>query len=196
MYLIETLTKEEMKLCQKVSFAKGKILFHEDDECQYIGIVISGIIQIVSYTLSGQEIIYNVINENEMFGNNLIFSEKPFYKGHVIAKTDGELLLITKDNLIKILQSNIEFMKVYLNFQAEFSKKLNATIKLLSLTSAEERLMYYLKENNPISYGSITSLAATLYMSRETLSRLVSRLIKEGKIIQKRKKIHLKNNIA
>ena len=196
MNLIETLRPEEMKLCQKVSFSKGKVLFNEDDECRYVGIVKSGTIQIVSYSLSGQEIIYNEIKENEMFGNNLIFSEKPFYKGHVIAKNEGELLLINKDNLIKILQSNIEFMKVYLNFQAEFSKKLNGTIKLLSLTSAEERLMYYLKENNPVSYDSITSLASTLYMSRETLSRLVSRLVKEGKLIQKRKKIYLKNNIA
>lgn len=191
MTLIDTLSKEEREKCQKASFKKGKILFREDDECQYVGIVLKGVIQITSYSLSGQEIIYNELKENEMFGNNLIFSEQPFYKGHVIAKTDVELWLISKTNLVSILQSNIPFLNAYLKQQAEFSKRLNSTIKILSLSSAEERLMYYLKENNPLSYRSITSLAANLYLSRETLSRLISRLVKEGKILQKGKKLYL-----
>ena len=122
-----------------------------------------------------------------------MFSEKPFYKGYVIAKTDSVIWLINKDNLLKILQSNISFLNVYLSTQAEFSKNLNSTIKILSLNSAEDRFLYYLKQNHPLKVKSITSLANSLYLSRETLSRLISRLHKENTIKVEDKKISLVN---
>lgn len=182
MQLLDLLTKEERKIGHLFKFKKEQILFHEDDECFYVGIVIKGEIKISSYTLSGQEIIFNIIKENQMFGNNLLFSQKPYYRGSVIAINDGEIILFDKDNLLKILQNNKEFLSVYLYLQAEFSKSLNSTIKLLSLNSAEERLFYYLKEHHPLKIKSISSLADSLYLSRETTSRLISKLIKEKKI--------------
>ena len=185
MEIFNCLTKEEKKLGNLVKVNKNQIVFHEDVECQYLAIVLSGIINITSYTLSGQEIIYNVIKKNGMFGNNLLFSKNPYYRGHVIAKTDGELFLINKENLIKILQNNDVFLKEYLSIQADFSKSLNSQIKLLSFDSAEEKLLYYLKEKQAVEFTSISSLAKTLFLSRETLSRLISKLVKEKRIVRK-----------
>lgn len=191
MKLFELLGKEELKFGRLFKFKKEQILFNEEDECSYVGIVVSGELKIATYTSSGQEIIYNVIKENQMFGNNLLFSKNPYYKGSVIANSNGEVILFNKDNLLKILQSNKEFLESYLSFQADFSKSLNSTIKLLSLSSAEERLLYYLKEHHPLKIKSISSLSESLYLSREATSRLVSKLIKEGKICRKDNVIYL-----
>lgn len=185
MNILDTLSKEEKKLGSLVKYNKNQILFHEDDECEFLAVVQKGVVNITSYTLSGQEIIYNTIRENGMFGNNLLFSKKPYYRGHVIAKTDAELFLINKNNLIKLLQSNSAFLQLYLEMQAEFSKNLNSQIKLLSFDSAEERLLYYLKEKQVVEFASISSLAKTLFLSRETLSRLISTLVKK-KIIDRK----------
>ena len=195
MKLIELLSENERKLGRLLKFKKEQILFNEDDECTYVGIVIKGEVKIASFTLSGQEVIYNVVKENQMFGNNLLFTKRPYFKGHVLANSDGELILFTKENLLKILQSNKEFLESYLSFQAEFSKTLNSTIKLLSLTSAEERLLYYLKRNNPLKIKSISALSSSLYLSREATSRLVSKMIKEGKINRDGKVLYLPNDI-
>ncbi len=185
MEIFECLTKEEQKLGNLVKVKKNQIVFHEEEECEYIAIVLSGEINITSYTLSGQEIIYNVIKKNGMFGNNLLFSSKPYYRGHVIAKVDSEILLINKQNLIKILQNNACFLQEYLSKQADFSKSLNSQIKLLSFDSAEEKLLYYLKEKQVVEFASITSLAKTLFLTRETLSRLISKLVREKRIVRK-----------
>ena len=195
MKLFELLNENEKKLGRLLKFKKEQILFNEDEECSYVGIVIKGEVKIASFTLSGQEVIYNIIKENQMFGNNLLFTKNPYYKGHVLANTDGELILFSKDNLLKILQSNPLFLENYLSYQAEFSKNLNATIKLLSLSSAEERLLYYLKRNNPLKIKSISSLAASLYLSREATSRLVSKMVKQGKINRNGNVLHLPNDI-
>ena len=195
MKLFELLTKEDIKLSRLLKYKKEQILFNEDDECLYVGIVIKGEIKIASFTLSGQEIVYNVVKEGQMFGNNLIFSNYPHFRGTVIASSDGELILISKENLLKILQSNLSFLEAYLSSQAEFSKRLNNTIKLLSLSSAEERLLYYLKQNNPLKIKSISSLSESLYLSREATSRLVSKMVREGKINRNGNMLYLPKDI-
>ena len=98
-------------------------------------------------------------------------------------------MLIPKQNLTQILQENQVFLEAYLEYQSLFSQSLNTKIKLLSFDSAEERFLYFLYINkNKIEFDSVTSLATELFMKRETLSRLISKLIKE-------KVVDRKNNV-
>lgn len=184
MCLFELLTKEEKKTCTEVLAQKNQILFHENDLCQAVGIVLSGQVNIVSYALSGQEIVYNQIKVGGIFGNNLLFSSNPYYKGNVIAATDTSLVLIKKEALLTILQNNKNFLMQYLQINADFSKHLNHQIKLLSFLNAEDRFLYYLQERHRVKFKSVTELAKTLFLTRETLSRLITKLVKEGKIVR------------
>jgi len=191
MDIFNLLTTKDQKLFEIVHVKKGQILFHEEDICEKIGIVKTGLIKIISYSLSGMEIIYNEIKPGHLFGNNLLFSSDRRYRGNVIATLDSEVWMINKDNLLILLENNKSFLETYLSLQADFSKTLNFKIKLLSLSSAEERLIYFLKEKQPYRYQSITSLANELYLSRETLSRLVSKMEKEGLILKNGKILSL-----
>lgn len=164
-------------------YQKDEILFHENEICKNIGIVISGSIKIVSYSFSGKEIVYSVIEKNQMFGNNLIFSSTPVYKGNIIANSNVKIALLNKINLLDLLTNNIEFLNKYLNILSDNAKKLNDINKLLLFDKAEERLLYYLFINKgEINYKSITALALTLYLRRESLSRTISLLKKNNKI--------------
>lgn len=175
------LTTEELNRITAKSYKKDDVLFLENDICEYAGIVIKGQLIIKSYSLEGKEIIYNIINENEMFGNNLLFSNEPLYKGNVVALKDTNVALIDKEHLLEILKNNDDFLMAYLAKQANNTKNLNEKIKLLSFSSAEERFLYYLKSHsNVIKYNTVTSLAKELSLQRETLSRLLSRLEKNN----------------
>ena len=168
-------------------------LFFEGDECRKIGIVISGRLSIVSYYSDGKEVIYNILEKGKMFGNNLIFSSEPFYRGDVVADEESKVLLIDKEEFLKAISSNQEILELFLREQSDFSKSLNLKIKLLTIDSAKERLLYYLTINkNVITYKSITKLAKTLYLSREAVSRTIYKLEKEGLIEIKDKRITLK----
>lgn len=192
MNIIDYLKPKQKQLLKTVILEKGQVLFHELDVCKSIGIVIKGKVSIVSYLENGKEIIYNQLSENEIFGNNLIFSSSPYYKGNIISLVNSEIVLISKKDLIYLLRKNEEFMIEYLRIQSNFSKSLNNKIKLLSLDNAEERLLFYLHENkNVIAFASITNLAKQLHLERETLSRLISRLTKQRKIKKERNRIEL-----
>lgn len=181
--ILSLLTKEEQKLLEVKSVDKGTYLFREGELCSKVSIVVSGGVKIASTHYSGNEVVFNILESGDIFGNNLIFSDNPIYKGDVIAIKDSMIVNTNKDNLTNILQSNKEFLIAYLNIQSNFGKKLNSTIKMLSMSSAEERLMFYLHENKgEINFHSVTDLADILNLKRETLSRLLTMLEKENVI--------------
>lgn len=183
MNILETLKPSQLKEISIKDLKKGSILFREDDKCDCVGVVIKGSVSIITYLSDGNEVIYNTLGENEIFGNNLLFSSEPYYKGNVVTNVDSKIALIYKDQLVKLIKTNDSFMFEYFKLQSNFGKSLNNRIKLLSIDSAEDRFYFYLHENkNKISYSSISGLAKLLYMKRETLSRLVSRLEKQKRI--------------
>ena len=181
--ILSTLTKEEQKMLEVKSLNRGEFLFREGELCTKIATVVSGQVKISSMNYSGSEVVFNVLEKGEMFGNNLIFSDDPTYKGDVVGLKDSTIVLIKKENLEKILQSNKEFLLLYLNIQSNFGKKLNSTIKMLSFASAEERVIYYLHESKgQIEFHTVTELADILHLKRETLSRVLTKLEKENVI--------------
>lgn len=173
-------------------FKKDSLIYKENDICKNIGLIISGEVTIKSYGLSGEEIIYNTIKEDGIFGNNLIFSNDKRYLGDVYASKDSEIIFINRNELVTLLKNNDSFFNSYMEKLSNESKGLHANIRLLTINSAKERFLHFLKiNNNEIEYDSITSLANKLYLKRETLSRTISLLIKQKLVIKKNNKINL-----
>lgn len=192
MNILDLLTKKEMNFIQFKEYKNNTYIFLENELCNKIGIITKGSIKISTFTTLGNELIYNTISEGGIFGNNLIFSSKPYYKGNVISLSECEIAFIEKNNLLKILSNNQKFLIDYLRIQSNFGKELNSKIKLLSLNSAKEKLIFFLEENNGIfEYQSISSLASYLNLERETLSRTISSLIKEKIITRNAKTLTL-----
>ena len=170
-------------------YSKNKTLFKEGNKCHSLGIVLNGEIKISTYSLNGKEIIYSIIKDNQMFGNNLLFSSEKLFKGDVIATKDSDIAFIEKDKLLDLLYKNKNFMLAFLEYNSNSMKELNTKIKILSLDSIYDRFMYYLHiNNNQIKYSSITELSSILNVARESMSRLIHKLEKE-------KVISIKNNI-
>ena len=188
--LLQVLSKKEHKLVNGYQVTKNSIIAHEGDVCENIGIIVSGKIDIVSYAFKGKEMLLNSLKAGDIFGYNLIFSSEPIYRGDVIAKEKCVIAFINKENLIFLLQNNQDFLKLYLQAQSDFGKSLNARIQLLSFTNAEERLFYFASKNdNVIIFKNVTALAAQIGIQRETLSRLLTSLVKRHLIKKEKGKI-------
>lgn len=188
--LLQVLTKKEHKLVKGYQVTKNSVINHEGDLCENVGVIISGKVDIVSYSFQGKEQILNSLKAGDIFGNNLIFSSEPIYRGDVIAKEKCVIAFINKENLIYLLQNNQEFLTLYLKAQSDFGKSLNARIQLLSFTNAEERLVYYASKNdNVIVFKNVTTLATQIGIQRETLSRLLTSLVKRHLIKKEKGKI-------
>ena len=191
--ILKFIKKNNSVKLEEINAPKNKTLHFEGDECKKVGLIISGKVNIVSYFSGGQEVIYNELSKGQMFGSNLIFSSSPFFRGDVVAIEDSIIGYISKEELLRALSSNQEFLELYLKQQSDFSKQLNFKIKLLTISSARDRILYYLTfYKNSISYKSVTKLAKELYLTRESLSRTMYKMAKDNEIIIENKTITLK----
>ena len=77
------------------------LLFNEEDICNEIGIVIKGQLVISTITYLEKEETINIINENEVFGDLLLFSSNHLYLGNVTATKKSKVALINKNKLFK-----------------------------------------------------------------------------------------------
>lgn len=193
--LINTLSTIQKNNLIYKTYRKDAVIFHENDLCNCIGIIIDGKISISTYLENGDEVIFNTLMKDDVFGNNLVFSSKPYYKGDIISNEETTICFIEKNYLLDLLKTNDAFLIEYLKIQSDFGKELNNRIKLLSMNDAKERLLFYLHINNDsINYTSITSLAKVLFLKRETLSRLINKLerdkiiVRENNIIKRTEK--------
>lgn len=188
--MLDTLSNKELKNIKLITLDDKQTLFNEGDFCDHIGIIKSGTIKISSYSETGKEIIYNVLKANDIFGNNLIFSNDRSYMGNVVATEKSEIYLIDKETLLSLLKNNSAFLVSYLSKQANATKELNFTLRLLSFDNAKERFLYYLEtHNNEITFDSISSLSASLHLTRETTSRTISYLVNKKLIIKNKNSI-------
>ena len=183
---MENIFKLEENLLITKECQKNDIIFKEEEICHYVGYVAEGEFIISSYSFNGNEIVYAKLTKGDLFGNNLIFSNNPKYKGNVICSKKGSIKLITKNNLLNLLTKYPSFLEEYLEKSSLEILKLNNKVKTLSFDNAEERLIYFLKCNNNIyKYSSITFLSKELGLRRETLSRLITSLINKKVIFRK-----------
>ena len=98
--LFTLLSIEEKKLFIIKEYAKDETVFYENNKCEHLGIVLSGVVNITSYTYEGNELIYNVLKDGDIFGNNLLFSNEPYYRGNVVVKEKARIALINHKNLL------------------------------------------------------------------------------------------------
>jgi CRP-like cAMP-binding protein len=183
---------DKSKVFKKYFFQKNQIIFHENQECEMMGIIISGEFIIQSFSFNGNEMTYAYLKEGDIFGQNLIFSKHNTYKGNVICLKSGEVHFINKNDLLYIFNKYPKILSNYLEKQSNSIISLNNSIKILTFENAEERFLFFLSNNGKYQYESITKLAKILNLRRETLSRLITKLIKKDIIAKDQNYIYLK----
>ena len=70
------------------TYKKGEIIANEEDECNSLGFVLDGAIEIQRIYLSGKQITLKRLSNGEVFGEALIFSKKSKYPSTVVAFSD------------------------------------------------------------------------------------------------------------
>ena len=179
------------------TYEKNDLIFNEGDKCNYVCIVTNGAVKISTTSSLYNEFIISTIKSGESFGENLIFSERPFYLGDIIATKKTSILFLSKKEYLKYVSENLE------EFLQENSKRyllLQQRTKILLQKSIREKILFYLisKYNSTNSLDiKITSkekLAKYLNIERPSLSRELIKLKEEGLIDYNRHFIYIKKN--
>lgn len=178
------------------TYKKNDIIKNKGDECNSVGIIISGDIKIINITFNNYEYIIDTLSEGCFFGDNLIFAMNNKYPGTIIACNNVVIKYLSKKGFNELIKKDEKFLEYYLTYSTNRYINLQTRIKVLCQHSIKDKFLYYLQmqsniNNSPYVYiKSIDGLANYLNVTRPSLSRCISELIDEG-VIRKNKKVFI-----
>ena len=160
------------------TYKKGEIIANEEDECNNLGFVLDGVIEIQRIYLSGKQITLKRLSNGDVFGEALIFSNKSKYPSTVISFSDSSILYISKSDILKLCTMDEIVLG---NFMSALSNKilmLNSKIKSIAFKSIKHKVVNFILEQAKMQKSEIINLkdskeeiASSMGIPRPSLSR-------------------------
>ena len=192
------------KFCEaatRLNYKKGDIILHPLMTNQFLFLVESGIVDQRYFARNGDVMTIQQVRPGELFGLKAIFNDgtngetiqKYFF---IVANTDVQLLRISREKLLALMESDFAFTKgitryfVYRITMVE-RKMMNSVIfdnyqnMLLTLLDLAENI----KDNTAVVRITQQNLADMLALSRQSISAYLTDMVKRRLISVKRGRI-------
>jgi len=192
--LFSGLTDREIRQIESVSceksFLKDTVIISEGDETNSLYIILEGRAKALSIDPNGRQIILNVFQPGDYFGEMSFIDAKP-RSAAVITKEKSRLVIIKREAFLQIVSENPELM---LNMMKGLVGKIRMATRQIEDLAFKDvygriaRLLTELKNENNVITEKLTNteIAFRVGASREMVSRIVSEL-KNGGYIEKNK---------
>ncbi len=176
-----------------VRFRKNQSVFLEGDPARFIGIVLSGSVQVVLEDYFGNRNIIAIIEPGQLFGEAFACASVKNLPVSVTAVCDSEIMLIESERIItqceKLCTFHNRIIHNLLHIVADKNLKLNQKIQFTSRRTTKEKLMAFLMYQAKIAKSSSfyisydrQQLADYLGVERSAMAAEISKLRSEGTI--------------
>lgn len=183
-----------------ISYAKEQIISTEGEECNKIGIVIEGAIEIRKIYPLGKSITVTRLNPSDIFGEVILFSNMKNYPSTLFACTSLKILYITKKQIIDLMEHQPVIMNNLLNVLSSKILTLNKKLRNLSYENMRQKiadflLSEYKKQKNLYIELNISrkEMSETLGVTRPSLSRELALMKSKGIIDYHKNTIKINN---
>ena len=196
--LTPSLLEQIAELASVKKFRRGESIFFEGDEATGFYMVGRGRVKIFKMSLDGKEQILHIFGPGEPFGEVPVFHGSPFPANAVSLEESG-MLFFPRRKFIDLINSTPSLALSMLAVLSLRLRRFAAQIESLSLKEVPARLAAHLiylteEQNNTrlvtldIPKGQLASLLGT---SPETLSRIFTKMSKQGLIKVNGKEIEI-----
>ncbi len=192
---------DEIMACSRlVHLKEGDMLAQQGQPATEFFLVLSGELKLATTSSMGQEKTLHIIHAGQTFAEVLMFLDRPNYPAAVTALAPSHLLAFPNKVYRSILSESTEACFGLLGEYAMRNRNLVGEIEALTLYNASFRVVQYLLKEIPSHQMGATSvqlrapknvIASRLAITPETLSRILSKLKRDGVISVSDKQITL-----
>ena len=172
-------------------YDKKYTIFAEGSPAKYIGIVLSGSVQVIQVDYYGNRSILSVIGESDMFAEAFACAESKEIPVSIIADEPSEIMLIDSSHILHTCQNNCGFhQQLIFNLMKDLARKTLAFHQRIEITSkrtTRDKLLAYLavqaKKAGSDSFDielDRQELADYLEVDRSGLSAEIGKMRREG----------------
>lgn len=178
---------------QVKNYKEEEYVILSGDEINYVGIIVSGMVEVVKESVAGNKHIIAFLGPSEMFAEGIVCTAKRISPVTVRAKEDSKILFIPYERIIKSCGNSCTFhislIQNMMVILGEKNARLNRKLELLTLKGMREKLVCFLLNEAQQSGSSMfhiilnrTELADYLNVSRTSMCRELARMKEEGLI--------------
>jgi CRP-like cAMP-binding protein len=176
-----------------ITITKGSPVFMEGAPAQFVGVVLSGTVQVVREDYYGNRSVLTILQPGELFAEVFSFAGLKTMPVSVIAIKDSNVLLLDCKRVLTSCSNSCHFHSLLLkNLLQEMAQKnlvLSQKIRYMSQKTTKEKLMAYLLDQAK-QHGSSEftiqldrqALADYLGVERSAMSAEISKLKRSGQI--------------
>jgi CRP-like cAMP-binding protein len=178
---------------QVKSYKAGEYVFMAGDEVNTIGIVLSGVVEIMKENQAGNKHILAFLGPSDMFAEGIVCTARRISPVTVCVKEEAKLLFIPYERVVKscghACEYHISLIQNMMMVLGEKNMNLNRKLELLTLKGMREKIACYLM-NETEEHGSSmfqvllnrSELADYLNVARTSMCRELTRMKEEGLI--------------
>lgn len=193
--LFRSLDSEEIKnLLSALKYSikhydKDQTIAIEGDDCNSLGIIIKGNIEIHKSFSSGKVVTINHFEEGNIFGEALVFSGKHSYPATLISTNDTEIMFISREDIVLMMSLDKTVLHNFMGVLSNRILMLNERLTNLSYDTVRKKvtnilLLEYARQRSPnltLPY-SRKKMAELLNIPRPSLSRELIKMKEDGLI--------------
>lgn len=174
--LFKTLDREDIKsLLSSLKYSikhydKDQTIAIEGDDCNSLGIIIKGNIEIHKSFSSGKVVTINHFTEGNIFGEALVFSGNHTYPATLISTNDTEIMFISREDIVLMMSMNKTVLHNFMNVLSNRILMLNERLTNLSYDSVRKKIANILL----LEYARQRSSNLTLPYSRKKMAELLN----------------------
>jgi len=173
------------------SYKAGSVIFNEGDTVEYVGVVLSGSVQIITNDYYGNRNILSSVSDGGLFGEAFACAGTVKYPVSAVAISDSNIMLINYRKIITTCSNTCIFhTKLIFNMLKVVAEKnilLSRKLEFTSKRSIREKLMAFLlheakrKNNNSFEiHFNRQELADYLSVDRCAMSKELCKMRDEG----------------
>jgi CRP/FNR family cyclic AMP-dependent transcriptional regulator len=156
-------------------FSRGTMIFSKGDPGSALMAVVSGRVKICVPSADGKEIVFNLVNAGEVFGEIALLDGRP-RTAHAVAMSDSEILVLDRREFVPFLRSNPDVVLTLLAVLCARVRRTSEQVEdvlFLDLASRLAKLLLSLAERTGSNQLRVTQkeLGQMIALSRESINK-------------------------
>lgn len=187
--------------CSVVEYKKGSILHLPGEVCSTLDLILEGIVSLQSIDSDGNSLWVQQLSPGEILGAGFLFAEDNNYPMMSMAQSDSVVFRLSKGAILSLCRHSTEFTLSMLQEVARRTAALTEQLHSIAYQSIRHRLSEFLlgeserqQSRSIMLPASQKQIAEHFGVQRQSLSRELNKMRKEGLLEYKNRTIHLQKS--
>jgi len=167
-------------------YAKNDLIVRQGDICDSLYMLTLGSVKTEMITENGNILGIEIIKAPRPLAPAFLFSDNNHFPVDVTALEEVEIMRIPKEEIMRLMMTNPDFMKQFLTHNSNRTQFLTNRLQMLSIKTIKGKVAHFLIEQEAVSQKSFaisrnqTELADFFGIARPSLARSLSEMVQDG----------------